>query len=203
MPGGGILKLEFVQELGEIIKMKGVTGPFNYEINPGGSFITFQAAKELALDAVGRGEVHVWGLELEEGDEWEYEFQIVNGTERYEVEISGFELAVISIKLKGEDEDNDGDNDGEDEGDEEENIDAPEAVALFAQELFDGAIIQSEQRHTDSGIIWKLYLINNDDAVVKVQIQDLENDISLFSIEGEHGPFNYNIEPGMNLLNLT
>lgn len=208
MPGGGILKLRFVQELGEIIKMKGVTGPFDYEIDPGGSFISFQAAKALALEAV-HGEIHAWSLELEEDNEWEYEFHIVNGDRRFEVEIRGFGLEVISIREKDHDEDED--NDGEDEGDEEDddgdheedNIDAPEAVVHFAQELFEGTIKHSEREHTDNGTLWKLYLINKEEAAVKMKLLVVGDDITLVSIEGEHGPFNYNIEPGMELLSLV
>ncbi len=203
MPGGGILKIEFVQELGEIIKMKGKTGPYDYEINPGGSFITFSAAKQIALDAVG-GEIVKWNLELEEENNWEYEFHIVTDTQRFEVEINAFTGEVLSVKEKheGDDEDNDGEEEGEDEGhDEDVNTPAPAGVSEFVLNLFPGEIKHSEKEEEHDVLVWKLYVVNEAGSAVK--FLTTEDPVELVKMEGEKGPFDYNIEPGNDILSLN
>ena len=173
MSGGGILKIQFVKELGEIVKMRGRTGPYDYQIKPGGSFISISAAKQVALDAVG-GEVAKWTLELEEENHWEYEFHIVTDTQRFEVEIDAFTGNLISIKEKheGDDADNDGEEEGDNEGnDEEENILAPDHVANYALELFQGAIKHSERVDEGDLTVWRLYVVNEARAAIKIIIK--------------------------------
>ncbi len=210
MATGGIVKLDFAKEIGEIIKIKGQTGPFDYEIDPQGSFITFSEARQIALDAVG-GEIKKWSLELEENNEWEYEFHTVGDKGRFEVEVKGFEATVLTIKEKAadQDEDNDGveegdkEHDGNDDGnDEDSNTPAPEAVVLLAKSLFEGNVVQSE-KHTDeeSGIIWKLYLENTAGAVVKFSIA--EDPLAVEKAGGEQGPFTYNIEINDEVVSLA
>jgi uncharacterized membrane protein YkoI len=206
MPSGGIVKIRFLKEIGEIIKMKGKPGPYDYEIDPEGSFIAFSEARELALNTVD-GEIAQWTLELEENNEWEYEFHIIGADKRFEVEIKGFEATVISVKEKHEDEDkdNDGEEEGEDEDkddekDEDENTNAPEAVVNLATEIFDGEVIHSEEHNEDAGLEWKLYLENASGAIVKFII--LDDPVEVKKIEGEKGPFDYNIILGDDLLTL-
>lgn len=206
MPSGGIVKIKFLKEIGEIIKMKGKPGPYDYEIDPGGSFIPFSEAKELALTTV-EGEIAKWTLELEENNEWEYEFHIIGSEKRFEVEIKGFEATVISVKEKhdDEDEDNDGEDEGEDEDeddekDEDENTPAPDAIVNLAKDIFDGEVIHSEEHNEDEGLEWKLYLENTSGAIVKFII--LDDPIEVKKIEGEKGPFDYNINLGDDLLTL-
>ncbi|MCF6361738.1 MAG: PepSY domain-containing protein [Cyclobacteriaceae bacterium] len=206
MPGGGILKVSVLKEIGEIIKMKGKSGPYTYEIDPGGSFISFSKAKELAFGAAD-GEISQWSLELEENNEWEYEFHIVGSKNRYEVEIKGFEGEVISVKEKqdDQDEDNDGEDEGDDEGDENDEEDgqsemAPEEVVNFVQEYFSGDVIESERHHNDNGTTWKLYLENEQGAVVKFEVE--ESALEILKVSGEIGPFDYNIEISNNLISL-
>ena len=205
MTSGGIVKFKFVQELGEIIKMKGKHGPFDYEINPGGSFIPFSKAMALALETVG-GEVKSWSLELEEDNEWEWEFHIVSGDMRYEVEIKGFEEEVISVKEKGddEDEDNDGDDEGEDEDEDEkehDNVEVTDSIRDYINSIFDGEVKYAEMKEGDHGTFWKIYMINDEESVIKISLHQ-GDEINLVEIEGERGPFNYNVEPGMDLLDL-
>ncbi len=199
MPGGGILKVDVLKELGEIIEMKGKSGPYTYEIDPGGSFIKFSEAKELALRTVN-GEVAKWSLELEENNEWEYEFHIVGAENRYEVEIKGFEVEVISVKEKQDDQDEDNDGEDDDYEDDGESIMAPDEVINFAQEYFTGDVIESEKHHSDGTTSWKLYLQNEQSAIVKVVI--FENPLVIEEISGEIGPFDYNIEINDKVISL-
>jgi uncharacterized membrane protein YkoI len=191
MPGGGILKLAFVQELGLIIKIKGKSGPFDYEVDPGGSFIPFSEAVQLALDAVD-GEIEKWELELEEDNEWEYEIHIILDGKRYEVEIKGFENEVISVKQKDEDEDKD--------QEEEEAATPPEEVVELALSLFPGEIIHSETKKDDDLQLWKLYVESETGAIVKFKI--VEDPLQLIEMESEKGPYDYDIDPGDPYLTL-
>lgn len=206
MPGGGIIKIKVVEELGKIIKMKGKTGPYDYDFDPQGNFITFAAAKELALNIV-TGDLKSWSLEMEEDNLWEYEFHIKGDTRRVEVEIKGFGEEVISVKEKhqGEDEDNDGE---EDEGEKEDEMEhgddhndhaAPtDAVSAFINEIFDGVIIHSERHEFEGKVYWEVYLENEAGAVIKIKLKG--EPLELYKIEGEVGPFDYAVEPGGDIL---
>jgi len=196
MPGGGILKLKFVKEIGEIIKIKGTTGPFDYEIDPGGSFIAFSVAKNLALTEI-EGEIQKWELELEEDNQWEYEFHIKTDTKHFEVEISGFGEEVFSVKEKHE-----GDEVEDDDGDEdEENKQAPEEINTFVSGLFEAKILHSESKFDEDFHYWKLYIKNEDGAVVKFKV--FADPVSLLMMEGEIGPFDYDIDPGDDFISFT
>ncbi len=207
MPGGGILKVDVLKDLGEIIKMKGKSGPYTYEVDPGGSFITFSEAKDVALNAAN-GEISEWSLELEENNEWEYEFHVIGSTNRYEVEIKGFEATVISVKEKqdDQDEDNDGEDEGENEGEEHddegdgESVMAPDSVINLVKSHFDGDVIESEKHSSDQGTTWKLYLVNEAGAIVKFEVE--ESIMEITKTSGEIGPFDYNIELNDNVISL-
>ena len=192
MPGGGILKLYFVKELNKIIKIKGKSGPYDYEIDPGGSFIPFSEAKQLALQTIGGGEIEKWSLEIEENNEWEYEIHIFHEGNRFEVEIKGFENEVIAVKEKHEADDL--------EIDDELEATPPDAVAEFALSLFQGEIIHSETKQEDDFIRWKIYIESSSGAIVKFKI--VENPLQLIEMEGERGPFDYDINPGDQFINL-
>jgi uncharacterized membrane protein YkoI len=212
MPYGGILKIKFVKELGKIIKMKGKPGPYDYEVDPGGSFIKFSEAKASALGVID-GEIKSWKLQIEEENAWEYEFHIVQGNKRFEVEIKGFDIEVLSVKEKhdGDDEDNDGDDQGDDDDDHNVNMDAPTAVVAFVNSLFEGTVTHSELRdreHEDDGngsndqeSVWKVYVESAEGAVVMFKIA--EDPLALLKMGGEIGPFTYEIDPGNDLISFA
>ena len=192
MPGGGILKLYFVKELNKIIKIKGTSGPYDYEIDPGGSFIPFSEAKQLAFQTIGGGEIEKWSLEIEENNEWEYEIHIFHEGDRFEVEIEGFENEVIAVKEKHETDDL--------ENDDEHEATPPDVVAEFALSLFQGEIIHSETKQEDDFIRWKIYIESASGAIVKFKI--VENPLQLIEMEGKRGPFDYDINPGDPFISL-
>jgi len=105
---------------------------------------------------------------------------------RFEVEISGVGEHVIAVREKheGDDEDNDG---AEDDGEREDEDDRG-----------DGDDDDDEEHNRDNGVFWKIYLINSFEAVVKFIVK--EEPLTLIEIEGERGPFDYQVEPGMDLL---
>lgn len=212
MPSGGILKIKFVKELGKIIKIKGKPGPYDYEVDPGGSFIKFSEAKALALGVID-GEIKSWKLQIEEENAWEFEFHIVQGNKRYEIEVKGFELEVLSVKEKheGDDEDNDGDDQGDDDDDHNVNMAAPAAVVDFVNSLFEGTITHSELRDSEhesddngsgnQGSVWKVYVKNSEGAVVMFKIT--EDPLELLKMGGEVEPFTYDIDPGNDLISFA
>jgi len=205
MSSGGIIKIKVVEDLGKIIKIKGKTGPFDYDFDPEGSFITFSEAKQLALE-VAPGDLMSWSLELEENNQWEYEFHIVSDSRRVEVEVRGFTAEVITVKEKheGEDDDNDGEEDeGEKEdemehGDDDNGHTAPTSdISTFVANIFDGVIAHSERHEFEGKVYWEVYVKNQAGAVVKIKMK--EEPLSLLKIEGEVGPFDYAVEPGGDL----
>lgn len=209
MAGGGIIKIKVVEDLGKIIKLKGKTGPFDYDFDPEGSFITFGEAKALAL-AANPGDLMSWSLELEEDNQWEYEFHIVSNSERVEVEVKGFATEVIAVKEKheGDDDDNDGEEDEselEDEmehGDDHNDHTVPtDNLTAFVAEIVDGTIVHSERHEMNGKVFWEVYVKNQAGAVIKVELKD--EPLTLMKIEGEVGPFDYNVEPGGDVLDFT
>jgi len=184
MPGGGILKLAFVQELGEILKMEGKSGPFTYDVDPGGDFIKLSEAFSIAITG-HQGEVVKWELSLEEENRWEYEIHLENSSGRYEVEINAFTGELLDIKVKGENDDR------EDENEDHETT-ISDGLANYVHGFLAGEIIHAESEEGDSG--WKIYIKTSEGAVVEFRISS--EPFSIQKIEGEKGPFSYNIEPG-------
>lgn len=183
MPGGGILKIDFVQDLGEILKMEGKTGPFTYDVNPGGDFISLSDAFTVAKSSQD-GEVVKWKLSLEEENRWEYEVHITNENGRFEIEVNAFTGELLDTKIKDENDDRD----GEDEEDKTDSI--SQELENYVHNLLPGEIVHSEVEDSN----WRIYVKTSEGAVVKFRIS--ENPYAIEKIEGEHGPFTYNIDPG-------
>lgn len=80
-----------------------------------------------------------------------------------------------------------------------ESLPDKEQIGAKALQLFPGTVrtIQAEE---EEGIpAWKVDIINEKGA--EVEIYCSQSDDSLLRIDGESGPFDYNIEPGDPLLN--
>lgn len=179
MPGGGILEVYFVQELGEILKIEGKSGPFDYEVSPGGDFISLTTAIASAK-SFKDGDVVKWELELEENNQWEYEIHIENGSERFEVEVNAFTGELISAKEKEEDDDH-----------ESEDFHATISQNLedFIHGYLQGQIIHVEYEMED--LAWNIYVKTEAGGIVEFTVSD--DPYSILEIEGEEGPFDYDI----------
>jgi len=185
MPGGGILRIDFVQDLGEILKMEGKTGPFTYDVNPGGDFISLSDAFTAAKSSQD-GDIVKWKLSLEEENKWEYEVHINNEAGRFEIEVNAFTGELLSTKIKEENDDR------EDNEDEDKTDSISQELENYVHNLLAGDIVHSEVEDSD----WKIYVKTSEGAVVQFRITDTP--YTIVKIEGEHGPFTYDIDPGEN-----
>jgi len=192
MDGGACWKLEVINDAGSVVlfnitldpimlkMMEGIVGPFEYNIDPGEEFISFEKAREIAMMET-MGELHWWifkQLEFEDELVWIYAFEFIEGDKVHEVHVNALNGEILSIA------DNEHGNDHH----------PPMEVVNFVSALFGGDFIHSELIETDHGILWKIEVKNMEGAIVLIKIS-LEP-LGIFIIQGIEGPFNYNIDPG-------
>lgn len=188
MPTGGIVEVVFVQDAGKILKIEGQSGPFDYDVTPGGDFINLSDAFKAAMQ-VKEGEITRWELELEEQDQWEYEIHLENAEGRWEVEIDAFTGEVIKIKRKDTDDDHDRDVPGET---------APDEIIQKALDILEGRVIHSEADEEDGFKVWEVFIRTESEAVVKFTF--LQDSGRLLQIKGKKPPFDYDFKPGEDFL---
>lgn len=76
-----VIEFEYFQAKGDLKKIEGDNGPFDYEVNPGMGLKPFSQAKAAAL-AAQPGEVLSWSLDKDSSTGvWEYEFTIINSNQ--------------------------------------------------------------------------------------------------------------------------
>lgn len=179
MPSGGIIEVYLLPDLTHILEMEGVRGPFDYAIDPLGSFITLAEALQAAQAEID-GEMIRWELELEEDDMWEYEIHLrQNNGEIFEVEINAFSADVISVK-QFDDDDKQKYDDYFKGGDDDR---VPTNVVSEALAILNGTVIYTDYDDDD----YEIYIETSSGAVVEFYYEDDE----LEEMEGEKGPFDY------------
>jgi uncharacterized membrane protein YkoI len=97
MPGGGIVKFEYLSSSGSLHEIKGLSGPFDYEVTPGSQFISYSAARKTALTAKS-GNITEWDFEFDVSDaRWEYRFRIQSDKE-YKVRINAITGELVRVQ---------------------------------------------------------------------------------------------------------
>lgn len=185
MPGKGILKAVIAQEVVEILKLEGLSGPFDYVVNPGGSFISLADAFQAAFETED-GEIKRWELELEEDNQWEYEIHINNQLGSWEIEINAFTGELISKKIKGEDDQ-----------EETEPTEVPQDIIDLVSTLVDGEIIHSEEGEDDSNT-WEIFIEVENGGIIEMILDKETQDLSMAS--GKGPVFDYEFDPGNDLM---
>ncbi len=185
--GGGKIEIVIVQEAGKILEIEGQAGPFDFDVDPEGSFISLNEAIEIA-HTVMEGELERWELELEENNRWEWELHLINGEGRWEIEIDAFTGEILGIKRK--DGDKTDEPELEDPGDP-----APDNVIEFALEIVPGEVVHSEMEREDDLTVWEVYIRTEVGSIVKLKILQTES-LSLFKIKGKEPPFDYEVNLG-------
>jgi hypothetical protein len=79
--------------------------------------------------------------------------------------------------------------------------DIPQKLLDESTLQFSGEIIQSGSAEIDNINLWKVMIENPSGAVVNFYWQKRNN--LLYQIEGIKGPFNYNIQPSVSVLNFS
>ena len=78
---------------------------------------------------------------------------------------------------------------------------APDAVLEKSTTLFEGDILEKERTQENGIDVWEVKIKNGHGSIVIFYYT--VNGQNLVEIEGKEGPFDYNIAPGNNLINLT
>jgi len=76
-----------------------------------------------------------------------------------------------------------------------------EVAIQKALSLFPGTVREVERELEEGVSTWKIDIVDANGAEVEIYIR--ESDGSLFRIDGESGPFSYNLTPGNGLLSFT
>ena len=184
------IEFSIVTEKGKILEIEGQAGPFDYDIDAGGNFVTLNEALQAALDEIEGGEIERWELEIEEDNKWEFEIHVVNDEGRWEIEIDAFSGKILKIKLKNKTRDEEKDFDGPKD-------EAPEDILAKALEIVPGEVVHSQKKERDNQDAWFIAIRTEGGALVKVQ---LNMDGAFVEAKGEERPFDYVVEPGGELM---
>lgn len=83
----------------------------------------------------------------------------------------------------------------------ENNPEVPQDVIDNSLDLFDGEVIEKKLEEEEGSVAWEVKIQNNEGSIVKFYWTI--NGLALLKIEGQTGPFEYNILPGNNLINFS
>lgn len=98
--GGALIKFEYFEMTGSIREIHGLSGPFNYDLDPGNNLVLYQDIRVIALDAKS-GDITSWKLGKDESDNrWEYRFFITANDGNWELRINAENGQVTRIKEK-------------------------------------------------------------------------------------------------------
>lgn len=191
LASGGKLQVLIVQDVFEILEIEGQSGPFDYDIDPEGSFVALSEAFDIAKTAQD-GEVIRWELELEEDNRWEFEIHIETSEGKFEVEIDAFTGEILGINQFDEEDE---------EEFEEEDEQLPENVLEAIGWYIDAEPVQAHRFEEKERAYWKVYVKTASGALVKLIITEDTED--LVEARDEEGPFDYNVTPGDIFISLN
>lgn len=97
---GALIKFEYFEFTGNIREIHGLTGPFDYNLDPGNGLMLYQDVRVIALTAKP-GSITSWKLEKDESDNrWEYRFFISANDGNWELRINAATGKILRIKQK-------------------------------------------------------------------------------------------------------
>ena len=82
-----------------------------------------------------------------------------------------------------------------------ENGEIPKNALEHSKDIFPGKVLEKSTAVIDNVSVWKIRIENNTGAIVTFYWQ--KNYTILFRIEGEKGPFSYDLKPPLNLIILS
>ena len=99
-PSGALIKFEYFEVTGNIREIHGLTGPFDYNLDPGNGLMLYQDIRVIALNAKS-GSITSWKLERDESDNrWEYRFFITANDGNWELRIHAQTGQMLRIRQK-------------------------------------------------------------------------------------------------------
>lgn len=97
---GALIKFEYFESNGQIREIHGLTGPFDYNLDPGNGLMLYQDVRAIALNAKA-GNITSWKLEKDESDNrWEYRFFITASDGKWELRINAETGQILRIRQK-------------------------------------------------------------------------------------------------------
>ncbi len=97
---GALIKFEYYEFTGNVREIHGLTGPFDYNLDPGNGLMLYQDVRAIALNAKP-GNITSWKLEKDESDNrWEYRFFISANDGNWELRINAVTGQILRIKQK-------------------------------------------------------------------------------------------------------
>lgn len=97
---GALIKFEYFENTGLIREIHGMSGPFDYDLDPGNGLLLYQDIRVIALNTKS-GNITSWKLEKDESDNrWEYRFFITANDGNWELRIDASNGQVLRIKQK-------------------------------------------------------------------------------------------------------
>lgn len=95
---GAVIKFEYFENTGVIREIHGMSGPFDYNLDPGNGLMLYQDVRAIALNAKD-GNITSWKLEKDESDNrWEYRFFITASDGNWELRIHAQTGQILRIK---------------------------------------------------------------------------------------------------------
>ena len=82
-----------------------------------------------------------------------------------------------------------------------EGNDVPEKLVSNSLDLFSGDVVIKSSARIDDVEVWRIAIENSQGAITSFYWRKPFN--TLFMIEGEKGPFNYELTPPLNVINLS
>lgn len=83
---GSVVEVELKAETLDLVSIEGEEPPYEYEVNPGGDFITFSMAKAIVTE-LADGEIHSWEFEMNDTEIWVYEFKMIFNQDDFKITI--------------------------------------------------------------------------------------------------------------------
>lgn len=97
---GALIKFEYFESNGQLREIHGLTGPFDYNLDPGNGLMLYQDVRTIALNAKA-GSITSWKLEKDESDNrWEYRFFITATDGKWELRIHAETGQILRIRQK-------------------------------------------------------------------------------------------------------
>ena len=97
---GALIKFEYFESTGNIREIHGLTGPFDYTLDPENGLMLYQDVRVIALTAKP-GSITSWKLEKDESDNrWEYRFFISAIDGNWELRINAATGQLLRVKQK-------------------------------------------------------------------------------------------------------
>ena len=203
---GSEVEIYITEANGDLFRIDGEVGPFSYEILPGDSFISFMEAKSIA-EAILTNGFSEWRLRRDDSYQNEWVYTFTSG--EIEVVIRAYDGELLDRNEDASDDDSSSDDNSNDDSssdDDSNNNDGNSSLNRStamekALSLFAGTV-REIQREVEEGVAtWKVEIIGNGGAEVEIYLR--ESNGAVFRIDGESGPFSYDIHPGSTLISFS